>query len=203
MLLSVSVIDFPFRGLALWLTCVWHWFSWFFWGMIDFLSELHQFIAIPTVKWMPTGIIDYRKPECLDRLKCQDAIIHVLFFVFFSVCSLTPLQNLLICHAPTTEITLASLHLCSVCVCVSFWDRVVAFNSFTYSKWSCPFNLKSSSFSRLLGACKLVIFTFGITHSTGGTLVFVISVENLVVDLIMFWVFVVFYLFIFSHVQSV
>lgn len=114
MLLSVSAIDFPFRGLALWLTCVWHWFSWFFWGIIDFLSEL----AIPTVKWMPTGIIDYRKPECLDRLKFQDAIIHVLFFFvcFFSVCSLTPLQNLLISHAPTTEIPLASLHLCSVCV---------------------------------------------------------------------------------------
>lgn len=55
--------------------------------MIDFLSELHQFIAIPTVKWIPTGIIDYRKPECLDRLKFQDAIIHVLFFVFF-LCAL-------------------------------------------------------------------------------------------------------------------
>lgn len=54
--------------------------------MIDFLSEL----AIPTVKWMPTGIIDYRKPECLDRLKFQDAIIHVLFcfFVFFFLCAL-------------------------------------------------------------------------------------------------------------------
>lgn len=199
MLLSVSVIDFPFRGLALWLTCVWHWFSWFFWGMIDFLSEL----AIPTVKWMPTGIIDYRKPECLDRLKFQDAIIHVLFcfFVFF-FCVLFYTLAKFAHQSCTNHGNHFGIAPPLLCLCVSFWDRVVAVNSFTYSKWSCPFNLKSSSFSHLLGARKLVIFTFGITYSTGGTLVFVISVENVVLDLIMFWVFVVFYLFIFSHVQS-
>lgn len=143
MLLSVSVIDFPFRGLALWLTCVWHWFSWFFWGMIDFLSEL----AIPTVKWMPTGIIDYRKPECLDRLKFQDAIIHVLFCFF--VCFFCVLFDTLAKFAHqscTNHGNPFGIAPPLLCLCVSFWDHVVAFNSFTYSKWSCPFNLKSSSF---------------------------------------------------------
>lgn len=120
MLLSVSVIDFPFRGLALWVTCVWHWFSWFFWGMIDFLSELHQFIAIPTVKWMPTGIIDYRKPECLDRLKFQDAIIHVLFcfFVFFFLCALWHPCKICssVMHQPRKSLWHRSTSVLSVCV---------------------------------------------------------------------------------------
>lgn len=66
--------------------------------------------------------------KCLDRLKFQDAIIHVLFFLLcFLLCALWHPCKVCssVTHQPLKSLWHRSTSVLSVCV--SFWDRVVAF----------------------------------------------------------------------------